>query len=132
MAASRSKHEMRHENIRNLDKFSLWGLADVYEHEHRGWPVKIAAEVAFALAVAVKREADRMGDGFKDKKEEYTATARRYAQECIMHAKRLSSEALSDVGTNYTSLVGVGMPNYFYMEYITDKKFFPAFASLLE
>ncbi|MFY9462094.1 MAG: hypothetical protein WAP51_02740, partial [Candidatus Sungiibacteriota bacterium] len=78
---------------RDLDKLSLWQLADIYNNGRHDWPARVSAEVAFALAIAIKREADLMGDGFKDKKEEYTAMARRYASECLMYAKCLSAGA---------------------------------------
>lgn len=115
-----------------LHKLSLWNLAEEFDGNSYKWPKKIAAEVAFALAVAIKREADRMGEGFADKKIEYTAKAKNYARQCIALAKELPADTMADVATSHTSLVGVGMPNYFYAAYITNKRFFPAFAALLE
>lgn len=116
----------------DLSVLSLWQLADLYDREHERWPLRVAAEAAFSLAMAIKRESDRMGEGFRDKKDEYTAMACRYAKECLEYAKRLPAATLCDVAPIHTSLAGVTMPNYFYPEYITNRMFFPVFAALLE
>ena len=127
----RSKSRVDRE-IRGLGKLSLWNLIHAYNEHQARWPRKVAAEVAFALAVAIKRESDRMGEGFKDKKDEYTETARGYAAQCVAALSRLPDDSLRDVAPTFTSLVGVSLPNYFYLKYVTDKKFFPAFAALLD
>ena len=103
---------------KGLSQLSLWALADAYENNRSGWPKKIVAEVAYALAIAIKQASDSMGEGFKDKKDEYTATAERYAKECMQLLAELPSRTLDDVAPVHTSLAGVTMLNYFYDTYV--------------
>lgn len=136
------------EQGKELDKLSLWNLRDAYDKYHAVWPKKLAAEVAFALAVAIKRASDSMGEGFRDKKVEYTAMAREYASACIALVRQLPAETLDDVSSAYGVLAGVTIPNYFYLDYLNSAaspyfdadgklislpilKRFPEFAALL-
>lgn len=112
-----------------LNELSLWQLVYAYNLYHRRWSIRIAAEVAFALAMAIKRESDRMGEGFKDKKEEYLALARQYARDCMAFIEASSDQV--DDATLFTSLAGVAMPNRFYADYLVKSGRFPDFVSLL-
>lgn len=116
----------------DLSKLSLWNLSSEFDRENHRWPKKLAAEVAFALALAIKLEADKMGVGFADKKAGYVAKARSYALQCVALAGELPAKTMSDVATSHTSLAGIIMPNYFYLSYIKSAEHYPDFASLLK
>ena len=103
---------------KGLSQLSLWSLADAYEKNRSGWPKKTAAEVAFALATGIKQASDGMGEGFRDKKDEYTVTAKRYAKECLAILSELPARTLDDVASVHTSLAGVTILNYFYSDYV--------------
>ena len=116
---------------RGLNELSLWQLADAFKAFNGRWPKKVAAEVAFALAVAIRRVSDSMGEGFCDKKIEYTDIARRYARACADALRGLPSDSLDDVATSYVTLVGVSLPEKFYGEYLIKSGRFPEFTALL-
>ena len=116
---------------RDLNELPPWLLVDAFERFHTRWPKKVVAEVAFVLAVGIKREANKMGAGFKDKKIEYTDIARRYARECLSVLSELPADSLEDVATSYVSLVGVCIPEKFYLAYVKDSGRFPEFTALL-
>ncbi len=103
---------------KELSQLSLWSLRDAYEKNRSTWPKKTAAEVAYALAIGIKQASDSMGEGFKDKKDEYTATAKRYAKECLAILSELPANTLEDVAPVHTSLAGVTILNYFYLDYV--------------
>lgn len=114
-----------------LATLSLWELRDVYAAWHRGWPKKLAAEVAFALAVGIKRSAESMGPGFADKKKKYLGMARGYAAECVVLLTGLPAGTMKDISPAHPSLAKIAMPNYFYLSYIRDHNRFPEFTELL-
>ncbi|MDO8500125.1 MAG: hypothetical protein Q7S66_05765 [bacterium] len=114
-----------------MEKLSLGNLHQVYHENHARWPRKVAAEVAFALAVAFKRASDNMREGFRDAKNEYTEMAIGYAAQCFTILSRLPADSLEDVAPTFTSLAGVAMPNYFYLSYITNKDRCSDFVALL-
>ncbi|MBI2639407.1 MAG: hypothetical protein HYW90_00745 [Candidatus Sungbacteria bacterium] len=116
---------------RGLKELSLWQLVDAFKRFNDGWSRNIRAEVAFALAVAIKRESDRMGEGFRDKKKEYLEIAKMHARACVDALRGLPSDTLEDVATLYVTLVGVSLPEKFYSEYLTKSGRFPEFTALL-
>ena len=118
------------EKGKGLNMLTIWELRDVYEM-HYGWPKKLAAEVAFALAVAIRRAAESMGPGFRDKTREYLVTASGYAKECVGFLSGLPSETFEDVSTSYTVLADVAIPEKFYLAYVKDSGRFPEFVGLL-
>lgn len=114
-----------------LNELSLWQLADAFEKFSSQWPRRVTAEVGFALAVAVKRESDKMGEGFRDKKREYLKIARDCARACMDALRGLPSDTLDDVATSYVTLVRVSLPEKFYSEYLTESGRFSEFTVLL-
>lgn len=116
----------------DIASLSLWNLIHLYEEEHGGWEKKKVAEVTFAIAVALKRTAENMRLGFRDNIQTYLKQARKYACECIEALTDLPNSKLQEVATEHTALARVALPNYFYLTYVTNTKFFPDFCALLE
>lgn len=117
---------------RGLGELSLWVLEEAFTSSREDWSRKLTAEVAFALALGIKRAAEAMGEGFRDKKAEYLEMARKYARLCEELLAGLPRDSYEDVSTSFVSLVGVSLPEKFYLEYVRDSGRFPELNALLE
>lgn len=105
-------------SAKSLEAMSLWELRDWYEAERQREPRFHIAQVAFALAVAIHREAQKLPQSMADAKEEYGTWARDCATNCRNILANSRRDKQKEVATEHPSLAGVVLPAYFYYEYV--------------
>jgi len=111
--------EVPENSTKDWSTISLWNFIDLYKAEKASWNKQEVAEAAYAITMKLVWSAESLPHGFKDAADEYIASAKQYAEECLEAFNILpSKDTQADSAPIHSVIAEVVIPDLFYREYV--------------